>query len=282
MTLKPIWIATLLILQSQVAFADESAKLLTRHQEVAPGVEAAATKFTPLAEVSNSHTPPESAVGSAAQPEAPTTVVVAVQPHSCAPVYGSGGIPVSYVFSPVDAGDCVSFAAPTPIEADPLPRDRPRRRPRPTPEQLARIAADRAIALALEPDLRIAPARVGLTGLDSFFWLAEEPRPISAVAQVPGLEVTAEARPMQYVWDFGDGDEKVTDHPGRPWRPTLAGNVAHLYESRGRYDVGVEVIWQARWRIGAGAWQHLGYFSNSDAATHPVRQMVPVLTRSPR
>lgn len=134
----------------------------------------------------------------------------------------------------------------------------------------------------MEPELEIAPAQLGLTGLDSYFWLAEEPRPISAIAQVPGLEVTAEARPVQYVWDFGDGDERVTDHAGRPWTPTRDGNVAHLYESRGRYDLGVEVIWQARWRIGGGGWQHLGYFSNSDTTSYPVRQMVPVLTRSPR
>jgi hypothetical protein len=134
----------------------------------------------------------------------------------------------------------------------------------------------------MEPELEVAPAQVGLTGLDSYFWLSEEPRPISASAQVPGLRVTAEARPVQYVWDFGDGDEEVTDHAGRRWSPELEGNVSHLYESRGRYDLRVEVVWQARWRIGGDEWRHLGYFSNSATTSYPVRQIVPVLTRSPR
>jgi hypothetical protein len=276
-----VFIVVLLPLHSQIALADGSAEVLTRHQRVAPGVKVAATKFIPLAKLASRSKASAPSSGAAAS-NLTGAVVVAVQPHTCAPVYGSGGIPVSYTFSPIAAGDCVSFAAPAPIEADSEPRARPRRRPRPTPEQLARIAADRAIALAMEPELEVAPAQVGLTGLDSYFWLSEEPRPISAVAQVPGLGVTAEARPVQYVWDFGDGDEEVTDHAGRRWSPELEGNVSHLYESRGRYDLRVEVVWQARWRIGDGEWRHLGYFSNSDTTSYPVRQIVPVLTRSPR
>lgn len=263
------------------ARADGDAVVITKGQDTKPGVAAIALGFHPPRQAFTSRRQGNVSAASATSSMS-GPVVVAVQPHTCAPVYGSGGIPVSYTFSPIAAGDCVSFAAPAPIETDSEPRARPRRRPRPTPEQLARIAADRAIALAMEPELEVAPAQVGLTGLDSYFWLSEEPRPISAIAQVPGLGVTAEARPVQYVWDFGDGDEEVTDHAGRRWSPELEGNVSHLYESRGRYDLRVEVVWQARWRIGRGEWRHLGYFSNSDTTSYPVRQIVPVLTRSPR
>lgn len=150
---------------------------------------------------------------------------------------------------------------------------------RPTPEQLAAAAADRAIALAPRPRLRMAPSAVGLTGLPSYFWVRPRPQPIRAVAEVPGLRVEAEARPVQYVWDFGDGAERVTTYPGRPWRRQRPGNIAHTYERRDRYEVSVEVIWEARWRIGAGPWRHLGFFSNSDADDYPVRQVVAVLAR---
>jgi hypothetical protein len=155
-----------------------------------------------------------------------------------------------------------------------------RRPPPPSPEELARIAADRAVSLAPAPQLEIAPSRVGLTGLDSYFWLAEEPEPISATAQVPGLRVVAEARPVQYVWSFGDGTDKVTSHPGRPWTEERPGDIAHLYESRGRYEVGVEVVWEARWQVTGGPWQSLGFFSTSDSESYPVRQMVALLVPS--
>ncbi len=171
--------------------------------------------------------------------------------------------------------DCGSFVPATEPQVPERPAT-PRRR-QPSPEDVALSLMDRAIALAPDPQLRLAPARVGLTGLDSFFWLASPPRPITAAAGVGGFSVTAEARPIQYVWDFGDGVNKTTSHSGRRWSRRRPGNIPHLYETRGRYDVAVEVIWEARWRLGAGAWRHLGYFSTSDSVDYPVRQVVALL-----
>jgi hypothetical protein len=91
-----------------------------------------------------------------------------------------------------------------------------------SPEELAVLAADRAIAAAPRLRLRVAPSDVGLTGLESYFWLANRPQPITAVARVPGLTVVAEARPVQYVWQFGDGAEEVTTEPGTPLAPRQA------------------------------------------------------------
>ena len=146
--------------------------------------------------------------------------------------------------------------------------------PPPSPEELAQVAIDQAVAAATVPELRLAPSAVGLTGLDSFVWLANRPEPIEAVASVPGLTVIAQARPVQYVWDFGDGATAVTSHPGRPWSPQQPGDIAHLYEVRGAYSVGVEVIWSARWQVTGGQWTDLGFFSTSDSQPYPVRQVV--------
>lgn len=119
----------------------------------------------------------------------------------------------------------------------------------------------------------MAPARVGLTGLESYFWLTGQPRPITATARAGGVSVTAEAAPIQYLWDFGDGADLVTDHPGRPWTSGTPGDIGHLYETRGIYDVSIEVVWRARWRSGSGPWEQLGFFSTSGASTYPVRQV---------
>ncbi len=150
-----------------------------------------------------------------------------------------------------------------------------------TPEDIALLLLDEAVATAASPDLRIAPSRVGLTGLDSFFW-TDPPRPIQVTATVPGLTVTAEARPKQYVWDFDDGQRRTTTHPGRPWTRRHSGSIRHTYESRGSYTVALEVVWEARWRLGTGEWRHLGYFTTSDSAGYPVRQVVALLVRSRR
>jgi hypothetical protein len=175
------------------------------------------------------------------------------------------------------AAKCAFYGFAPPPEPEP---NKKKKRPRPSPEALAAAAADRAIALAIEPDLRVAPGRIGLTGLPSYFWLADKPRPVTATAGAGGLTVTAEARPVQFVWDFGDGSDKVTTHSGRRWTQRHSGNVSHLYETKGRHELGVEVIWEARWRINAGSWQPLGYFSNSDDRPYPVREVVAMLVRS--
>ncbi|HEY7874808.1 MAG TPA: hypothetical protein VIG64_06765 [Actinomycetota bacterium] len=199
--------------------------------------------------------------------------------RSCAATHTTSGATVSY--SGALTQECLlASLAPPPDDDGDRNRRRRGRPPRPSPEELARIAADRAIALAPKPRMRLAPRAVGLTGLASYFWLARRPRPITASAGVPGLTVTAQARPVQFVWDFGDGAEKTTRKSGRRWRARRPGNIAHVYQTRGRYRTTVEVIWEARWRVGGGSWRPLGYFTNSDSRRYRVRQVIAVLVRS--
>jgi hypothetical protein len=215
--------------------------------------------------------------GSGSSGTAPV-VVAPVFTRACAATHSVTGEVITYS-APASTQECLVASLAAPDET--TPDGKRRRRPRPpSPEELARIAADRAIALAPKPKLRVAPRAIGLTGLPSYFWLAQRPRAITASAGVPGLTVTAQARPVQFVWDFGDGADKVTRKSGRRWRTRRPGNIAHVYETRRRYRVGVEVIWEARWRLGAGVWRPLGYFSNSDSRRYRVRQVVAVLVRN--
>lgn len=189
-------------------------------------------------------------------------------------------LPLTCVSAPEGSGDVVVSLDQDACRVSSAGRNEVRRPDRlPSPYELAWIAADRAMSVAEWPQLQIAPSRAGLTGLRSFFWIDHAPAPVVASASVPGLVVTAEAHPIRYTWRFGEGPPRSTSHSGRAWTKRRPGNVGHLYERRGRYDVGVEVLWQASWRIGAGARQHLGYFSNYDSRSYPVRQMVAMLTR---
>ena len=190
-------------------------------------------------------------------------------------------LPLTCVAVPEGNGDSVMSLDQDACRTSSPEDDEVRRRRRlPSPYELAWLAADRAMSVAQWPRLEIAPNRVGLTGLRSFFWLERAPAPVTASASVPGLVVTAEAHPVRYTWSFGEGRSRSTPHSGRAWSKRRPGNVPHMYERRGRYRVGVAVLWEARWKLGAGAWEHLGYFSNEDSRLYRVRQMVAMLTRA--
>jgi hypothetical protein len=138
---------------------------------------------------------------------------------------------------------------------------------------------DRVIELVAAPDLHIAPSEIGLTGLETYVWI-DEPAPVSVSAAAGGTTVDARAFPSQYLWDWGDGNDTLTYDSGRPWTRHRPGTIEHVYETRGRYDLSVEVVWEAQWRINGGAWQALGFFSLGDSVDYPVRQVQARLTRT--
>lgn len=204
---------------------------------------------------------------------------VGLIPHSCLPTSNPNvGVSFSDVLYEAATADCVAFSSPSPVRGNGAPRDGELD----DVDELLAIASDEAVALAESPQLVVAPYRRGITGLRSFFWLARSPQPVSATAEVPGLSVTAEASPIRYIWDFGEGRGRATDHIGRPWSRKRPGNIGHMYEVKGRYDLAVEVIWQARWRSNGGAWQPLGYFVTSGSRPYRVREVAPGLSRSRR
>jgi hypothetical protein len=206
--------------------------------------------------------------------EAPRIPMLLVSTNACAQRAGSpGGVGVSTSLRDA-VGDCIRDL---PAYRPPADGDRPRR---PNLQGALWSALDEVRRLAPQPRLAIAPGRIGLTGLESYFWLAEPVSPVTATASVPGLRVIAEAAPDHHLWRFEPGADLMTDHPGRPWTATRPGNIGHTYETKGRYDVSVEVVWRARWRIGSGAWRGLGFFSTVDSRRYPVREIVPVLTQS--
>jgi len=172
--------------------------------------------------------------------------------------------------------ECASFLAPSPD----APRRKKGRRPRPpSPEQIAAALFDRAVSLAPDPELEVAPSRIGLTGLRSYFWLDEAPRPIVATASAGPTTVTAVAVPAEFVWDFGDGSSRGTQDAGKAWRPNRTGSIGHTYQASGRYQLSAEILWRASWRIGGGAWRPLGYFSTSDSRPYRVREIIAWLVR---
>ncbi len=147
-----------------------------------------------------------------------------------------------------------------------------------TPEELALVAADRAVSIAPDPDLRVSPRHIGLTGLRTFLWM-RPPRPIHATASVPGLTVTAYAQPHRYVWSFGDGARRTTTHPGRRWTRRRPGNIGHTYERKGSYQLAATIVWRATWNVNGGPARPLGTFTTTTQRPYRVREVIPILVR---
>ncbi len=167
------------------------------------------------------------------------------------------------------------LSVPTEAVAD-APRGRGPRAPQ--PPSPARIM-DRVIELVAAPQLELAPSAIGLTGLETYVWV-ERPAPVSVAAAAGATRVEARASASRYLWDWGDGEDTLTYEPGRPWSRYSSGSIGHVYETRGRYDLSVEVVWEAQWRINGGPWEALGFFSLSDSVDYPVRQVQARLTRT--
>jgi hypothetical protein len=106
------------------------------------------------------------------------------------------------------------------------------------------------------------PVGTQLVNLPTWLWLVSGWNTVSASAAVPGVVVTATARPRAATWAMGDGANVTCTGPGIAFRtggdPQAASpDCGHTYrrssaaQPGGRYAVTVTVHWSVTWS-GAG------------------------------
>jgi hypothetical protein len=133
----------------------------------------------------------------------------------------------------------------------------------PTPEELAQRAVEQLPLSQPQIGMTPTPGSTGLVGLPVWLWLESGAwTPVSATASVPGLSVTATARPIRVVWDMGDGVTVTCRTAGVPYRPSagdaMSPECGHRYtqassgEPDEAYDVTATVTWDIEWS-GGGA-----------------------------
>jgi len=130
-----------------------------------------------------------------------------------------------------------------------------------SPEVLARQA--RAKLLLPGVVIELSPSGDQLVRLPTWLSVAASSwHERSATAAVPGVSVTATARPVKATWVMGDGSAVVCEGPGTPWKPgadpaAASPDCGHRYlRSSARapgaaYTVMVTVAWEVTW-AGAG------------------------------
>lgn len=146
--------------------------------------------------------------------------------------------------------------------------------PAPTidPETLAQEVRDRLPV----PGLKISSnPRRGLVGLKSWFWLEDGGQPLSDSLSRFGVRVDVQARPVSYRWEFGDGTEKTTESPGRPY--PQRSEITHTYDRSSAqfaqgYAVSVTVVFDVRWRTDGGRWRALPGISRTSERFYPVAE----------
>lgn len=132
--------------------------------------------------------------------------------------------------------------------------------PQLSPVEVARLA--RAQLGLPAPVAAANPAGTQLVHLPTWLWLANGWHTVTATAAVPGVAVTATARPTAATWAMGDGTTVTCTGPGTAFQaggdPRAASpDCGHTYrrssaaQPGGRYAVAVSVHWAVTW-VGAG------------------------------
>lgn len=128
------------------------------------------------------------------------------------------------------------------------------------PVDVARLARDQLGLLA--PRIASSPRTAQLVQLPTWLWLAGGWQDVLATASVPGVSVTATARPESITWSMGDGATVSCTGPGTPYRSGVdprssSPDCGHTYRrsSAGapghEFAVSATVHWAVTWS-GAG------------------------------
>lgn len=190
---------------------------------------------------------------------------------------GAGGWYLQTCFSNITNGE-QSFGVPVWIAGAP---------PAISPEILARQARARLSLPTVA--IRLNPAGDQLANLP--VWLALDPmswRSQSATASVPGVSVTATARPVQAVWAMGDATTVTCTGPGTAWTsgmdPAAASpDCGHVYRTSSAgapgaaFQVSVTVTWEVSW-AGAGRSGTVPGLTTTGAVQVRVQEAQAILT----
>jgi hypothetical protein len=106
------------------------------------------------------------------------------------------------------------------------------------------------------PDAELQPA-TGVTGLDTYA-VVTPPEPVVERLTSPGTGalVEVEFAVATVTIDWGDGrPETVPPLIYDLFGPYPEGEITHMYETKGAYDVSIAYDWRVRWRVDAGPWE---------------------------
>ncbi len=100
--------------------------------------------------------------------------------------------------------------------------------------------------------VHVWPNGWGVAGKRTAFWTEDTTQ--TKTLTMLGQQVTVEAVPVSWRWDFGDGTVKWTHSPWRKPVSLERAGFYHVYSKAERVKVTVTVRYEGRYRVGDGPW----------------------------
>lgn len=108
-------------------------------------------------------------------------------------------------------------------------------------------------SIDLDPgEVHVWPDGWGVAGKRTAFWTDDTSQ--TKVLTMLGQQVTVEAVPVSWKWDFGDGTIKWTHSPWRKPVSLERAGFYHVYGKAQKVSVTVTTEYKGRFRVGDGPW----------------------------
>lgn len=94
-----------------------------------------------------------------------------------------------------------------------------------------------------------------------------DPSPVTLTTDLLGYQVTVEATPTRFTYDFGDGRSLVTVDPGSPYP---AFDTFHVYDALGTRSITLTTEWSGRYQVaGSPAWRDVDGTAQTTTTSAP-------------
>jgi len=127
---------------------------------------------------------------------------------------------------------------------------------------------------AVDSTVMANPNRVGLVGLDTWFWLAPRPETPSVEETYLGSRYIVTATPIAASWDFGDGSiDRSSDSSGFGHAYPEPSSVTHTYQAHSRdgYAVRAAIRYEVTWASVVGGRAFGPYpLGSAELPAHPL------------
>jgi len=123
------------------------------------------------------------------------------------------------------------------------------------PVEIVITASDLLELIPASPQILMDEGPFGLKNAHTNFY-ASNHRPQTVTETMFGQEVTITATPIEYRWDYGDGNSLVTDVPGHPVDVfNTETETSHQYEDTGLYTVQLTTVFEGTYQVDGGETQ---------------------------
>ena len=123
------------------------------------------------------------------------------------------------------------------------------------PVEIVITASDLLELIPASPEILMDRGPFGLKNAHTNFY-ASNHRPQTVTRTMFGQEVTITATPIEYRWDYGDGNTLVTELPGHPEEVfNTETDTSHQYTDTGLYTVELTTVFEGTYQVDGGETQ---------------------------